>query len=80
MHLQACKGKNRDPKVPATTHFLTIQNNPKYASYFVMNGYISLKFLYKSKTQHCSHKKKKKNHKQNVFFLRYENCLKSGLK
>ena len=60
--------------------FWLYKNNPKYASYFVMNGYISLKFLYKSKTQHCSHRKNKKNHKQNVFFLRYENCLKSGLK
>ena len=30
--------------------FLTVRSNPKYASYFAMNGCISLKFLCKSKT------------------------------
>ena len=42
--------KIMDPNKPASTHFLTVQNNLKYASYFVMNKCISLKFLCKSKT------------------------------
>ena len=67
------------PNVLATTHFLDRKNNTKYASYFVMNECISLKFLYKSKTQYCVHKKKKNQRK--VFLLKYyENCLKSDLK
>ena len=68
-----------DPSVPATIHLLTIQKNPKHASYFVMNECISLKFLYKSKTQYCSHKKKR--NQQNIFLLKcFENCLKSDSK
>ena len=43
-----------------------------------MNGCISLKFLFKSKTRHCLHKKNNKSHQQNAFLLKYyENCLKS---
>ena len=47
-----------DPNIPATTHFLIVRNNSKCASYFVMNGCISLKFFCKSKVPYCSHEKK----------------------
>ena len=50
--------KIMDPNIPASTHFLTIWNNPKYAFYFVMNGFISLKFIHRLKTQYCPIKNK----------------------
>ena len=60
----SCRHKSKKYGPERTSHhtfFLTVQNNHKHASYFAMNRCISLKFIYKSKTQYCSHKKTKKS-------------------
>ena len=43
--LVACKEKIWTQTYQPPHIFLTIQNNPKYAYHFVMNGCVSLKFL-----------------------------------
>ena len=80
--LRAYEEKNYGPKRTSYFFWPYKINLNIYTSFFVMNGCISLKSLYKPKTQYCLHWKKNthKNIPTKRFFLKHKNCLKSDLK